>query len=264
MIVTLCSTDIAWENKPLNFQRLERFLQALDYRSDVIVLPEMFATGFTMNLSLAESMDGETVRFLKEKADRTGAAFIASLPVREGGRAYNRALFVKPGGETAFYDKRHLFRMGEELQHYTAGKTRTVVRYKGVNFALNICYDLRFPVWSRNRNNEYDVLVNVANFPESRAGIIEPLVRARAIENQAYCLFVNRIGEDSTSRYIPSSYAADYLGNPCGERIALPAAREAMPDSEIIRVRIDTEKLNRFREKFPAWKDADRIGPLAE
>lgn len=259
MIIALCSTDIFWENKELNFQRLDFFLEALDFDPDVIILPEMFATGFTMDVSYAESMEGETVRFLRKKTERTGAAFIASAPIREGGRLFNRALFVEPEGKVSHYDKRHLFRMGTENRYYAAGKEKCIVPYKGVRFSLNVCYDLRFPVWSRNICNEYDVLVNVANFPASRVSVIEPLVRARAIENQAYCLFVNRVGRDDLARYELSSFAADYLGNACGERVLLPRAEKVMPGSGILKVVIDMEKLVRFREKFPVWEDADRF-----
>lgn len=149
--------------------------------------------------------------------------------------------------------------MGTENRYYAAGKEKCIVPYKGVRFSLNVCYDLRFPVWSRNICNEYDVLVNVANFPASRVSVIKPLVRARAIENQAYCLFVNRVGRDDLARYELSSFAADYLGNACGERVLLPRAEKVMSGSGILKVVIDMEKLVRFREKFPVWEDADRF-----
>lgn len=259
MVITLCSSDILWEDKTGNFKKLDALLANLDYKSDLIVFPEMFATGFTMNTSLAEDESGESLQWMRKAAAACNAAVVASFPFKEkdpGGvtRIYNRAFFVFPSGKYVCYDKRHLFRMGNETLFYTPGTHPVIVEYKGVRFSLNICYDLRFPVWSRNVALQYDVLINVANFPISRLGVIEPLVKARAIENLAYVAFVNRTGRDPVSEYASGSLFVDYKGNNCGEERELFI--DALP-VRIIKGEIDLQKLNEFREKFPAWMDAD-------
>ncbi len=257
MLVTLCSLDIKWEDKAYNLEKLESLVSSFDFKPNLIVLPEMFSTGFTMNTSLAEPMDGPTVMWLKTKAAQVDCAIVASLPIVSDGGIFNRSLFVTPDGVIAYYDKRHLFRMGEENQHYSSGAERCIVEYMGVKFSLNICYDIRFPVWSRNRDNEYDVLVNIANFPTSRIKVIEPLVKARAIENMSYMLFVNRIGADKECTYSASSMAVDFKGNSIGVEPHLPLAQEIMPGVQIINVELDMLALQEFRSGFPAWKDAD-------
>lgn len=266
MILTLCSSDIIWEDKTGNFKKLDTLLANLDYKSDLIVFPEMFVTGFTMNTSLAEDGSGVSLQWMRKAAAACNAAVVASFPFKEkdsGGvmRIYNRAFFVFPSGEYACYDKRHLFRMGKETLCYTPGQNRVVVEYKGVRFSLNICYDLRFPVWSRNVQLDYDVLLNVANFPLSRQGVIEPLVKARAIENLAYVAFVNRTGRDPEGEYASGSLFVDYKGNNCGEEIELPVDNESF---RIIKGEIDLPKLKEFREKFPAWMDADDFTLLGQ
>ncbi|MEG1288898.1 MAG: nitrilase-related carbon-nitrogen hydrolase [Bacteroidales bacterium] len=257
MIITLCSTDIAWENKAENFKRLDSLLDSLNYKSDVIVFPEMFSTGFTMDVSLAEDINGESFKWLLGAAAKYKIAIIASFPFKEKNgeeeNIYNRAFFVCPNGKYFYYDKRHLFRMARENGFYTFGNKHTIIEYRGVRFSLNICYDLRFPVWSRNIGLKYDVLINVANFPVSRVPIVEPLVRARAIENMAYVAFVNRVGHDDECEYIPSSFFADYKGNNVGEDITLSNNNVI----QIIKGEINIEKLRTFRAAFPAWMDAD-------
>ena len=146
----------------------------------LVVLPEMYYTGFTMNISLAEEVDGQSVKFLQNNAIKYNCAFLASIPIKEHGKFYNRAFFVFPDGRYETYDKRHLFSMVKENKYYTCGEEQKIIEYKGFKICLNICYDLRFPVWSRNVNNNYDVLINVANFPEPRYSVIEPLIKARA------------------------------------------------------------------------------------
>lgn len=261
MIVTLCSTDIAWENKNENFKNMDFLLASLTYKSDVIVFPEMFSTGFTMNVSFAEDMNGESIRWMQKTAARYDTAIVASLPFRESvmgidDRIYNRAFFVYPNGQFVYYDKRHLFRMARENGFYTAGKKQVVAEYKGVRFALSICYDIRFPVWSRNLNNQYDVLINVANFPLSRVKIIDPLVKTRALENMAYMAFVNRVGADEDCEYTPSSMFVDYKGNNIGQEQLIPS-KSANANIQIIKGKIDIEKLRTFRVIFPVWLDAD-------
>lgn len=273
MIITLCSTDIVWEDKQTNLKKLDTLFERFHFKTDLIVLPEMFTTGFTMNTALAEPMDGKTVLWMKNKAASMGCAIVGSVPIilsnhnttasyrrkETAATIVNRALFVEPSGKISHYDKRHLFRMGVENNFYTSGSQKYIVNYKDVNFSLNICYDLRFPVWSRNINNEYDVLINVANFPSGRVKVIEPLVRARAIENLAYMLFVNRVGKDKECHYVPSSMASDFKGNIIGEVQQIPGLENSMPGAEIINAIIDLEALKRFRKKFPAWEDADEF-----
>lgn len=260
MIITLCSTDIIWEDKKANFTRLDELLERIPTKSDVIVLPEMFSTGFTMNTSLAEDVNGESLGWLRKTAARLGCAIVASLPFYEKkGEAvavYNRAFFVFPSGAFRYYDKRHLFRMGKETQFYTSGQERTVVEYLGVKFALTICYDLRFPVWSRNTPLAYDVLINVANFPVSRLPVIEPLVKARAIENMAYAVFANRTGRDPECEYVPSSLFVDYKGNVSGTETRIAYEKGTV---QVIQGTVEMDKLKEFREKFPAWMDADEF-----
>ena len=258
MLVTLCSTDIIWENEAANLKVLDALFSQFAFKPDIIILPEMFSTGFTMDSSLARSMDeSDSLIWMKRKASQMQCAIVGSLPVVDGidqlsgkEKIVNRLFFLFPDGSFHYYDKRHLFRMGEENSHYTAGKEKCIVEYGGVRFALNVCYDLRFPVWSRNVGNEYDVLLNVANFPQPRVSVIEPLCRARAIENISYMLFTNRTGEDPQCRYVPSSFAFDFKGNNIGRE-------EYISGIQIINADIDIGSLRSFREKFPAWMDAD-------
>lgn len=299
MLVTLCSTDIEWENAASNLKKLEAVFSHFSFGPRLVVLPEMFSTGFTMNPLVAEDMrDSASLQWMKSMARKMNCAIVGSIAIkddsvagkekeagweqecigknnceddfgngkeiREMGRGesgivklVNRAFFVYPNGSYNYYDKRHLFRMGEENGYYMPGEKKTVVEYEGIKFNLNICYDLRFPVWSRSVGNEYDVLINVANFPESRIKVTEPLVKARAIENQVYMLFVNRVGEDMHCKYCASSRAVDYKGDEIGERVIDSRLDEIMPGVEIINAYIDIEKLRQFREKFPAWQDAD-------
>lgn len=261
MKVHIISLDIAWEDKHQNFSKVESIIEQLDDKGDLIILPEMFSTGFTMNTSLAEDAVGETLHWMIGAASRYNVAIIGSFPYSQNGReVFNRAYFVKPDGTWEHYDKRHLFRMGDENNHYTRGEEKTIVEYKGVKFALNICYDIRFPVWSRNKGNRYDVLVNIANFPEVRIKAIEPLLKARAIENLSYALFANRDGKDSMCVYCPSSQAYDFKGDAAG-------AESYITDSQGCSTQIITCELNipaqeEFRDKFPAWMDADTFNVI--
>lgn len=256
MRITACSLDIAWEDKRLNFKKIESLLVQTDPLPDIFVLPEMFATGFTMDTSLAEDENGPTLTWMKESAAKYNIAIYGSMPYsKDGERVYNRGYFVTPSGEAIYYDKRHLFRMGVENEHYTGGNEIKILTYKGVNIALNICYDIRFPVWSRNVGSGYDILINVANFPNPRIHLINPLARARAIENIAYCLFVNRDGNDPLCNYSPSSQVYDYKGDPCWVEIHLQDCTGV--NTQLITFEPDMDGLATFREKFPAWMDSD-------
>ena len=271
MLVTLCSTDIKWEDKVSNLKYLDALFSQFAFSPQLVILPEMFSTGFTMNSSMAEEIsDSITLKWMQSAAAKYNCAIIGSFPVlvdvnNLSGRRkeiVNRAFFVLPDSSFHFYDKRHLFRMGEENDHYSPGNSKCIVEYLGVRFALNICYDLRFPVWSRNINNEYDVLVNVANFPAPRVKVIEPLCKARAIENMAYMLFVNRVGNDPQCKYLPSSYAVDYKGDIIGKDIGADFKLLGMDhssDLQVINAQIDIDALHNFRNKFPAWMDGDRF-----
>ena len=257
MIITLISANIIWEEKQVNLDNYSRLLNNLEYKSDVILFPEMFSTGFTMNTQLIETMEGVSVNWLRKESCRRGAAIYASVPVEQ----YNRGIFAYPTGKFVYYDKRHLFSMGDEHRVYKAGDKRVTAKFRGVTFLLNICYDIRFPVWSRNIDNEYDVLLNIASFPGSRIEAAHILSRARAVENQAYCLFVNRTGSDLNGDYPASSLAVDYKGALIGEEIAIEAS-DKRSGYQVIKVEIDVDKLRLFREKFQAWRDADKFNIL--
>lgn len=251
--LALFQTDIAWENKPENLKRIHAKLQMLPPGTDLVVLPEMFTTGFSMHSeALAEDCGGATIAALREWAARYDVALAGSFIATQDGRCFNRGFFIVPQGDVWFYDKRHLFRMGDEINHFSAGTTRLTVSYKGWNICLLICYDLRFPVWSRNTGNNYDLLLYVANWPASRRKVWDALLPARALENMCYVCGVNRVGMDGN--------ALEYDGgsvvySPKGERLTLA------PDGEetVVTACVNLDALRAFREKFPAWKDADNF-----
>ena len=249
--VALLQNDIIWENVDANLAYCEKSLQELDNDVHVAVLPEMFTTGFSMSATqYAEEGEGKTLTALKEWAARYDVALAGSYIAREEGKCYNRGFFVKPCGEVTFYDKRHLFRMGDEGKVFTAGDSRVIVQYREWRIALFICYDLRFPVWSRNVENEYDVALYVASWPQVRAHVWRSLLVARAIENACYVCVVNRVGEDGMSlAYIGDTMAIDFKGS----------TLDKVPDGEQghVIVELDGDKLQSFRTKFPTWRDAD-------
>jgi len=249
--IALLSLDIIWESPDKNMRECEKLIAHIfcttSNAPDIIVLPELFATGFSMNASIAEKADGETSRWLKLMAERYNCAMLASVPILEGGVIYNRALFVT-SSSTEYYDKRHLFSYGKEPTVFTQGIRRTVATYKEFNILIQICYDLRFPVWSRAKNLDYDIIINVANWPASRARVVEPMCRSRAIENQSYYLFVNRCGNDEESSYDGEKYAFDFMGDSL-----IPVVNG---DSYSI-FEINSDKLREFRDKFRAWEDTD-------
>ena len=249
--VALLQNDIIWENVDANLAYCEKALQQLDKNVHVAVLPEMFTTGFSMSATqYAEEGKGKTLTALKEWAARYDVALAGSYIAREEGKCYNRGFFVKPCGEVTFYDKRHLFRMGDEGKVFTAGDRRVIVEYREWRIALFICYDLRFPVWSRNVENEYDVALYVASWPQVRSHVWRSLLVARAIENACYVCGVNRVGEDGMSlAYIGDTMAIDFKGS----------TLDKVPDGEQghVVVEFDGDKLQSFRTKFPTWRDAD-------
>lgn len=252
MKVTILQRDIEWSNPAVNQQRAS---EAIDRNpgSDLYVLPEMFSTGFCTNPEgvaepLAEDGECVTLRWMKRKAAQIDAAVAGSVAVEGQGHYFNRFYFVKPDGEVAFYDKKHLFTYGGEHHRFTAGSERRVVEFRGVRILLEICYDLRFPVWSRNRG-DYDMILYVASWPSSRVAAWSALLVARAIENQCYVAGVNRVGNDPACEYNGGSA----IINPYGERIACCTTGEECEVSATI----DMEALEAFRCKFPVLNDRD-------
>lgn len=251
--VTLIQADLAWHDPEANRRRLQERFAALAGQTDLIVLPEMFTTGFTMEAkSVAELADGPSVAWMREQAAKLGAVITGSIATRAGDDYYNRLIWMRPDGTYESYDKRHLFRMAHEQDHYSAGARRLVVDLKGWKILPLVCYDLRFPVWSRNKigaGDAYDVLLYVANWPERRRYAWQTLIRARAIENLSYCIAVNRVGKDGTGiNYTGDSAAIDYLGQPMTQ----PSEQEF-----VTTVALDKAALDGFRARFPAHLDAD-------
>lgn len=214
MNVALIQTDIIWENPSENRKNLEEKIKALNESIDLIVFPEMFTSGFTMHPNLvAETMNGVTVLWLKNIAKTKNCAITGSLVIVENGNLYNRMVFVFPNGEIQHYDKKHLFTLAGEDKIYTSGKEKVIVNYKDFKICLQVCYDLRFPVFSRNTEN-YDLLIYVASWPKVRTNAWDILLKARAVENVSYVIGVNRIGTDNNNfEYIGHSQIIDELGN---------------------------------------------------
>ena len=211
--IALIQSDLVWENPSQNRLNFTKKIDSIKEEVDVIILPEMFTTGFTMNAeTIAETMDGETVSWMKDLASKTDAAIIGSIVISENNKFYNRLFFVEPSGYIASYDKRHTFTLVGEDKTYTAGKEKVILHYKGWKIRPLICYDLRFPVWARNFE-DYDVLLYIANWPKPRVTAWDALLKARAIENMCYCVGVNRVGVDGVnSIYSGHSAAYDVLG----------------------------------------------------
>ena len=253
--ISLVQADIFWEEKDRNIEHYGNLLKKLSGESDLAVLPEMFSTGFSMQAShLAETNNGATLQACRSWAKEYDLAVCGSFLAKDddSGRIFNRGFFIEPGGNDRFYDKRHLFRMGLEQHHFTAGNKQVIIPYKGWNFRLIICYDLRFPVWIRNRKNEYDVLICPANWPSARAKVWQTLLPARALENQCYVCGVNRIGKDGQGTdHRGDSVLIDFKGN----RIAETAADK----ESVVTCILLKDQLNHFHERFPAWMDADEF-----
>lgn len=249
--ISIDQTDIAWENKQENLRMLREKLHALRGTTEIVVLPEMFSTGFTMkSRELAEPVSGITVRILKELAADFQLALCGSFICSERSNYYNRAFFITPEGEEFYYDKRHLFRMGNEAEYFSSGNNKLIISYRGWNICLLVCYDLRFPVWSRNVNNEYDLLIYVASWPQARRLAWDTLLCARALENMCYVCGVNRIGVDG-NKLIYNGGSVVFSAK--GEVLA------SVPDGEegIETVSLSLISLQQLRDKFPVWKDAD-------
>ncbi|WP_298391433.1 nitrilase family protein [Flavobacterium sp.] len=214
MKIALIQTDLSWENPNENKALLQEKINAISQYVDLIVLPEMFTSGFTMNPeNVAQTMDGDAVSWLKEIASNKNCAITGSLVIEENGHYFNRLVFVFPSGEIQTYDKRHLFTLAGEDKVYTSGKEKLIIEYNGFKICPLICYDLRFPVFARNVE-DYDVLIYVANWPKPRINAWDILLKARAVENMSYVIGVNRVGIDANNHdYVGHSQAVDFLGN---------------------------------------------------
>lgn len=247
--IALIQSKLHWEDKKANLAMFAEKIAGIHAGQDLIVLPEMFTTGFSMKASeFAEEMEGNCVSWMRDQAQSTRSVIAGSLIIKEGGAYYNRLIWMRPDGTLEHYDKRHLFRLANEQDHYTAGATRKIVTLKDWRINLNVCYDLRFPVWSRNRN-DYDVLLNVANWPAKRSLPWKTLLRARAIENMCYSIGLNRVGIDGNG-YFHSGDSA--FIHPDGTTLVACSVRE-----KIINFTLSIDDLKKFRERFQFYKDAD-------
>ena len=248
MKITILQQNILWANPTANVRKADEAINQ-NPGADLYVLPEMFSTGFCTNPEgIAESTESETLQWMKDKAATTDAAIAGSVAVTEDGKYYNRFYFVKPDGSVTHYDKKHLFTYGGEHLRFTAGEERVVVEWKGVRILLEVCYDLRFPVWARNRG-DYDMILYVASWPTPRVSAWSALLVARAIENQCYVAGVNRVGTDPAGEYCGGSVIID----PYGKTLAACEMNQECEAS----AEVDMDKLNAFREKFPVLNDAD-------
>jgi predicted amidohydrolase len=247
--IALVQTNLIWENPIENRSHLAQKITGFMEEVDLIVLPEMFSSGFTMNpKAVAETMNGETIAWLQHLAKAKDCAITGSLVIEENGKYYNRLVFVYPNGELKTYDKRHLFTLAGEDKVYTAGKEKLIIEYKGFRICPLICYDLRFPVFARNVE-DYDVLIYVANWPKPRINAWDILLKARAVENMSYAIGVNRIGMDENElEYVGHTQAVDFLGN---------YLLEAQETDGVFIVELDKEKLLETRSKLAFLKDKD-------
>jgi omega-amidase len=267
LTITTIQTSLHWEDKSANLQMLEEKIKSIKEKTEIVVLPEMFSTGFSMKPELlAEDMEGETIHWMKRIAEEKKIILTGSVIIREGGHYYNRLVWMLPNGQHGHYDKRHLFGYADEDDHYTAGTKRLVASVKGWRINLLVCYDLRFPVWSRQTSPsdsfsegeggvatsgspEYDVLIYVANWPERRIHAWKTLLMARAIENQCYVVGVNRTGKDGKDiNYSGESMVVDPMGEVLYTR---------KQEEHIHTITLDKTHLQTVREKLPFLKDAD-------
>ncbi|MGF7139459.1 amidohydrolase [Roseimarinus sediminis] len=242
--------DPLWEDIQANLTELDRLLETVNPSVDVVLLPESFSSGFSMKPEkVAETMEGKAVTWMKQFASRNKMAVCGSLFIAENGQYFNRLLWVDPEGNCIHYDKRHLFSMGDEALHYHPGKRQVLIEYKGWKIFPQICYDLRFPVWSRN-TMAYDLLLNVANWPAARDRVWQTLLKARAIENQCYVAGVNRIGADGNNiAHLGQSMVVDFKGE----------VLQSSLQPGLIECEIDKKACEAFRKKFDTLKDADRF-----
>ncbi len=251
--ISIIQTKLFWEDKTANLSMLEEKIKSITEKTEIVVLPEMFSTGFSMNPSdLAETMEGPTVNWMKKMAADKKIIITGSIIIQENNQYYNRLLWVLPNGTIGHYDKRHRFAFAGEDQHYSNGHKRLIAQVKGWKINLQICYDLRFPVWARQQSEqepEYDILLYVANWPERRNHAWKTLLTARAIENQSYVIGVNRVGEDGKGIYHSGN---SMVIDPLGEVLY-----HKEHDEDIFTIQLEKNTLTEVRTKFPFWKDAD-------
>ena len=253
--VTVIQTDLAWEDKKQNLAHISDKINSIKDKTEVVILPEMFTTGFSMRPEvLAEKMDGETVQWMKKMSADKKIILTGSVIVEDKGNYFNRLIWMLPNGEYGYYDKRHLFAYGEEHAHFSTGSKRLIACAKGWKINLLVCYDLRFPVWARQakldgEEAEYDLLIYVANWPEKRSNAWKTLLQARAIENQCYVVGVNRIGQDGNN----INYAGDsMIIDPLGEILY-----QKPNDEDVFTCLLKREALDEARQRFPFLKDSD-------
>jgi omega-amidase len=249
--VTLVQTDPVWEDHVANLSTFDKVVDSVSEETDLFIFPEMFTTGFSVKpVPIAEEMTGAAVTWMKKKSAQTNVDIVGSLIIKEAGCYFNRLVWAKPDGNLFTYDKRHLFRMAEEDKEYTAGNKLLTIELKGWRIRPFVCYDLRFPAWTRNIDNQYDVAVFVANWPEPRSAPWKTLLKARAIENLCYVIGVNRVGVDGNGL----SFSGDSMVvNPLGDSLV-----HMERSSGTQTVRLSYEAMASFRRDFPTWMDADK------
>ena len=262
LTITTIQSNLIWEEESANLRLLEQKISGIVEKTEIVVLPEMFSTGFSMRPEeFAETMDGETIGWMKRVSRENGIILTGSIMIKEEGNYYNRLIWMLPNGQYGQYDKRHLFAYAEEDKHYSPGNNRLIASVKGWKINLQVCYDLRFPVWSRQAPSqpqpmgeaypapEYDVLIYVANWPERRSHAWKTLLCARAIENQCYVVGVNRVGNDANNIYYSGN---SLIIDPLGQVLYHMADEE-----DVNTITLQKEILEDVRTKFPFWKDAD-------
>jgi omega-amidase len=249
MKISLIQTSLIWENAEANRANFEKLINSIQEQTDIILLPEMFSTGFTMEpAAVAETMDAETVKWMKRMAAAKNCAVAGSVVIEENGNYYNRFLFVLPDGEIKTYDKRHLFSLAGEARAYTKGVDRLIIDYRGWKICPLVCYDLRFPVFSRN-TEDFDLLLYAANWPQPRILAWNTLLKARAIENMCYVAGVSRVGQDNNGHNYPGhSQVVDCLG----ANVVAPSENEG-----VFTVKLDKESMQETRKKFDFLSDRD-------
>lgn len=252
--ITFIQTGLYWENVDWNLELFSKKIESIEEKTDLIILPEMFTTGFTMQPELlAEGMNGKAVAWMKAQAQKKQCVITGSFACEENGNYYNRLVWMRPDGSYSTYDKRHLFTMANEDKHYTAGSKKIIEEINGWKICPLICYDLRFPVWARNKNeNRYDLLIYVANWPERRNHPWKTLLLARSIENQCYVAGVNRVGNDGNEIYHSGDSA---VINFKGEVISTSPAHEECIETVVL----SHADLEDFRKQFPVLNDGDEF-----
>lgn len=248
MIVSLIQSDIIWEDKNSNLKKYQEQIDKIE-STELIVLPEMFTTGFSMSpKNISEKMDGETIQWMKQNAHKMNSAICGSIIIEEDGKYFNRFIWINPDGSIHQYDKRHLF--FSESDNYTSGDSKVIIEYKGWKICPMICYDLRFPVWSRNLE-EYDLLIYVANWPSKRKFAWRSLLVARAIENQCYVIGVNRVGFDNSENFHSGETS---IINALGELLYIKSHTE-----DVFTTDISKPELDKVRKQFPFLNDKDNF-----